>query len=308
MLTSLHTSRAGRRPGLRARRGLTLIELMMVLVILGLIGTAMTKLLVQQGRTFSLQQAQRESRIVSRNALGILLSELRMAQDTAAVDSVGINGAAVRVELPYAFGISCGNSGGFTIVRLAPLDSLVQASAVAAGYRWRDAATGRWKTTAGTLSIADADAGQLAVCTAASIGADTIQGRAGKTVAILPAAMNGGTAIAAGTPIFMYQKVVYKFAPSAAYPQGNGLYRKPSGGTEEELLGPFDTTSRFNYYVPNSDNATATAPVDLSTIRGLELVLNGESTRSAPSASTGKAEPAVSRVTTGVFFKNTRRF
>ncbi|HEY0997186.1 MAG TPA: type II secretion system protein, partial [Gemmatimonadaceae bacterium] len=262
-------TRSSERTTLRPRRGLTLIELMMVLVILGLIGTALTKLLVQQGRTFSLQQAQRESRVVSRNALGILLTELRMAQDSAAIDSVGTNGAAVRIELPFSFGISCGNSGGATIVRLAPVDSLVQASAVAAGYRWRDAATGRWKTTAGTFSLATADAGQLAVCTAASIGADTIQGRVGRTVAIQPAAMNGATAIAAGTPIFVYQKVVYKFAASTAYPQGNGLYRKPSGGTEEELLGPFDTTSRFNYYVPNSDDATGTAPTNLATIRGL---------------------------------------
>lgn len=304
MLTSC---RAPRRARLAARPGLTLIELMMVLVILGVIGTALTKLLVQQGRTFSLQQAQRESRIVSRNALGILLSELRMAQDSAAIDSVGTNGAAVRIELPYSFGISCGNSGGSTIVRLAPVDSLVQATSVPAGYRWRDAGTGRWKTTAGTFSVATADAGQLAVCTAASIGADTIQGRAGRTVAIQPAAMNGATAIAAGTPIFVYQKVVYRFAASTAYPQGNGLYRRPSGGTEEELLGPFDASSRFNYYVPNSDNATAAAPANLATIRGLELVLNGESTRSAPSA-TGTVQPAVSRVTTGVFFKNTRSF
>jgi prepilin-type N-terminal cleavage/methylation domain-containing protein len=308
MLTSMQPRRAPAHPTRRARRGLTLIELMMVLVILGLIGTAMTKLLVQQGRTFSLQQAQRESRIVSRNALGILLSELRMAQDSAAIDSVGTNGAAIRIELPYSFGISCGNSAGSTIVRLAPVDSLVQATAVAAGYRWRDATTGRWKTTAGTFTMATADAGQLAVCTAASIGADTIQGRAGRTVAIQPAAMNGATAIAAGTPIFVYQKVVYKFAASTAYPQGNGLYRKPQGGTQEELLGPFDASSRFRYFVTTSDNATSTTPTNLDLIRGLELVLNGESTRNAPSASTGKVEPAVSRVTTAVFFKNTRSF
>lgn len=292
----------------RVRRGLTLIEMLVTVVMLGLVGTALTRLLIQQGRNFSAQQARRGAQLVSRNSLGIMLSELRMAQDTNTVDSVGTNGSAVRLELPIAFGISCGNSGGVTVARFAPIDSLTQAEAIPAGYRWRNSTNGVWTTTAGSFTATTADVATTAVCTLAGIRADTIMGRVGRTLALTPAAMNGGTAVPVGTPIFLYQKVTYSFEPSTAYRQGRGLFRQVQGGTKQELLGPFDTTARFRYYVRNSDAATANAPASLAAIRGLEIVLNGRSETDAVSLSTGTLGPVVSRVTTGVLFKNTRQF
>ncbi len=294
-------------PRRRARAGMTLVEIMIVLIILGIIGTALTKLLLQQGRSFSAQQAQRNARIVSRNALGIMLGELRMAQDVSAIDSVGADGSAIRIELPYALGISCGTVGAATVVRFATVDSVVQATALPNGFRWRQASDGVWQPRpAGTFSATVADVGQRAACAAAQIGSVTVHGDTGAIMALQPAVPIASAP--AGTPIFLSQKVVYRFAPSTAYAQGLGLYRQVIGGSDVELLGPFHSSSRFNYYLSNNLAATAVAPATLGDIRGLELVLNGLSEKDAPNLGTGRVGQVVSRVRTGVMFKNTRSY
>jgi hypothetical protein len=52
--------------------------------------------------------------------------------------------------------------------------------------------------------------------------------------------------------------------------------------------------------VNNNAVAQAAVPADLSTVRGLELVLNGASDRAA----SGTAAPKIATTTTSVFFEN----
>ena len=57
---------------MRNRHGFTLVELMIVMVISALVGTAIVKLFVSQAQFFDRQARSRESRTVSRGALNVL--------------------------------------------------------------------------------------------------------------------------------------------------------------------------------------------------------------------------------------------
>ena len=69
-------------------------------------------------------------------------------------------------------------------------------------------------------------------------------------------------------------------------------------------MAPFDTASRFRFYVSGSDVSTIAPPALKTDIRGLDLVLAARSPRATSNDSTG----AFSTVTTAVFFKNVRVF
>ena len=68
----------------------------------------------------------------------------------------------------------------------------------------------------------------------------------------------------------------------------------------EEIATPFDNTARVNFYVLNAGVAQAAVPALLGNIRGLELVLNGQSERTPG----GSNAPKTANVTTSVFFEN----
>ena len=294
-----------------SRRGMTLAEVMIALVLIGIVGAMFTKMLVAQGRFYNGQHAQRTARGVARAPMNVLLSELRMVQDSGGVDAAAADGKRVRVKVPYRFGVVCGTAGGATVASMLPIDSAV--SATYAGWAWR-AVDGKYtELTAvapqGADSLRDVTGlAEEATCINAQIhkpivntaGGNTKTGRVLELRPEAPAA----TVIA---PAYLWQFVAYEFKASSAYPGRIGLFRIEADGTpaakEQELMAPFDSSARFRFFVPNKDTSQVAVPVRLADIRGLDLVLNG-----AGAAASGGAAPAVSRVTTAVFFKNVRSF
>ena len=73
-----------------------------------------------------------------------------------------------------------------------------------------------------------------------------------------------------------------------------------STGSTEELAAPFDAASKFHFFVLSNQTSQVNPPVDLSTLRGVELVMNGMS-ENVPSGSSAKT---LAPFTTAVFFKN----
>ena len=108
------------RTGTRRRRGFTLVEMLVTLVILGIIGGALVKLVTVQGRFSQTQMALRSARNVSRDAMNIMLTDLRMVQDSGGL--VAASRDSVTVRIPLAFGLVCSTSGG-TTVALLPADA-----------------------------------------------------------------------------------------------------------------------------------------------------------------------------------------
>lgn len=295
------------------RRGFTLIEIITSLAILGIIGLAFVRLVVSQARFTEGQMALRNARSVSRNAMNIMLTDIRMVQDSGGLLFAARDSVTMRV--PVAFGLLCANVAGSTTISLLPIDSAQTALGQYAGWAYRDSASGKfvYNNAGSPIPFNSLVTGTTTTCTnnAIVLGQQqpgiqpvTFLGRTGKIVALTDPTVI--TTPNHGWPVFLYQEVTYRFQGSTAYPGRVGLFRKvktnvPTAPIVDEIIAPFDTSAKFRFYVLNADAAVNAAPSDLSTVRGLELVLAG----SSPRAQQGK-KSAEQALVTGVFFKNRR--
>jgi hypothetical protein len=291
---------------------MTLAEVLIALLLIGLVGAMFTKMLVAQGRFFNAQYLQRSARSVSRAPMNILLSELRMVQDRGGVADAQADGKRVRLKVPYRFGVVCGSAGGATVAVMLPVDSAV--SATYAGWAWR-AVDGTYTEVAapdplGADSVRDVtDGAAEATCAAARIHKPVVTTAGGTTKTGRTLELRPEGAAPTVSPAFLWQYVAYEFKASTAYPDRIGLYRIEADGTpaakEVELMAPFDTSARFRFFVPDQDTSQIEVPATLATIRGLDLILNGAA---AGTTAPGGTKPAVNKLTTAVFFKNVRTF
>lgn len=301
-----------------ARRGFTLVEILTSLAILGIIGLAFVRLITSQARFTEGQMAGRNARTVSRNAMNIMLTDLRMVEDNGGL--VAASRDSVTVRVPVAFGLLCANTGGLATMQILPVDSAMVEFGYYSGWAFRDSTSGLFTyNVAGTPApLNSIAAGTATTCTDSTVVAGiqgpgilpmsytTSQGSARSTRVIqVSDPISAGTPNA-GWPIFLFQQITYRFSGSTAYPNRVGLFRKvrannAAGVVVDEIIAPFDTSSKFRFYVLNADAAQDAPPVDLNTVRGLELVLAG----SSPRAEHGKQNQTQGLVT-GVFFKNRR--
>jgi type II secretory pathway pseudopilin PulG len=272
---------------LKNRAGYTLTETIIALVLTAIIGAAVTGVFVTHSRFFDTQEKQVFARGVSRTAMNMMLSELRMVEQGNGV--VMVTDKLVSVRAPYALGVVCGSSGTLTISRF-PTDPSMLNTAVYTGYAYR-LPSGDYQYVTGGPAPTN---GGGAVCTSAGIGVIDEGSGDGRAVQI---SFVPSPAPSAGTPVFFYQLVTYEFKASAAVPGAIGLYRQDATGTEEEILAPFDTTAGFRFYMDDTSPATATIPSGPPyDIKGLEVTLDGLSERGPDR----QRAPLV----TSVFFKN----
>ena len=277
----------------RARRGFTIIELLVGMVIFAIVGTLFTRLLTVQGKFFDRQGMGNAARNVSRASLNRVVSDFRMIEATGGV--VAASPTSLTIRIPYAIGAVCATQAGVTHISILPVDSMSYVKAGFFGYAWRNFATGAYTYVEAGASEAP---GTAAVCTAQNI--TTVPG--GQVIALQPATpVNAGL----GTPIFLYAKVRYEFKASTAVPGKLGLWRTqiaPNGAeSTEELVSPFAATAKWRFFVANGGSvAQDVAPAQLSDMRGLELHLDGTSEYTAPGMTAYESAP----FTTAVFFKN----
>lgn len=274
------------------RRGFTLVELLVTILVTGIIGVAVTRLFLSQARFYDQQAQLRRARFVSRTAINAALSDLRMVEPTGGVVSAAPT--AVTLRVPYAIGTVCANTAGQTTLSVWPVDSTTYAAAGFSGYAWRDELGNYSYVEAGAAIVPD----DPASCTAANV---TVlpQGRVVAVRPALPAALPPVTAV--GTPVLLLQQMRYEFKSSVALPGRVALWRTIlRTGQGDELVAPFDTTAKFRFFVAGSDTAQDAAPAALGDLRGLELDLDAESER----APEGTAAPKRARAVTAVFFNN----
>jgi prepilin-type N-terminal cleavage/methylation domain-containing protein len=290
-MRSLHRTRFLRT----ARRGFSLPELLVGMVLLAIVAVLFTRLLVSQARFYDMQSQSNAARNVSRGPINRVVSDLRMVEAEGGV--IAASPTAVTVRVPYAIGVVCQTVGNpsETEVTLLPVDSVMYNAPGFYGYAWRDNATGHYSyvesgAAAGPKQVSGA-------CTSAGITNLTNGPRVSLTPA-LPAAAT------LGTPVLLFRRIKYEFKTSQLVPGTLGLFRtvinQNGSTTTEELAAPFAPTASFGFYTVSSPNVSATAPADLSTLRGFQLRLDGMSERT-PS---GKAVKAITPFTTAVFFKN----
>lgn len=271
------------RPAARARRGFSLVELIITVVLVAIIGAAAGRMLMSQTRFYSRLAGQMDARSVTRSARNIIQTELSMVEAGGGV--VAASNDSIRVRLPYAWGLFCSSS---TMMRL-PVDSAMYAMASYAGYALKDT-TGNGPYTY-TSSVTEPSAGSAADCTTtASITAPTN----GAYLSLSPAVV-----ATAGSPMLLYQVITYTFGASAIVPGKRGLFRRVANGVAEEILAPFDTSAKFRYYNLYADTAQTTVPT-LANIRGVEVRLDAQSVN----RSGGQSAPEAVSIKTAIFFRN----
>jgi prepilin-type N-terminal cleavage/methylation domain-containing protein len=285
---------------LRRKSGFTLAEVLIVLVILGILGTALTRLMLAQSRLFQLQRAQRDARSIGRTSMNLLFSDLRMIHDGA--DAPGgvliASPETLRVRVPYAMGLVCGSGTGATTVNMLPTDSAARAMSTYGGWAWRGRVSGRYTYVPDTQSTPPIVSNAPSLCTStAKIKADTVSGRTWVPLDLKPASTTAGQQ--PGAAMFLYQEVTYYFGPSTAYPGRLALWRRVKNGSNDELVAPFDPSARFKFFVRNVDTSTVTPPAILDSLVGVSLVL----TAASPSDMPGRTAEQ-SKMETAVLFRN----
>jgi prepilin-type N-terminal cleavage/methylation domain-containing protein len=293
-----------------SRRGFTLIELMLSLIVSAVVGAALVRIVLSQARYMDQQEAWRVARSVGRSGVNRLMSDLRAVEAAQGVEFAAAGGQDFTIRVPYAFGMLCSTAPNLTTVSLLPVDSAMYAAPGYSGFAWRNAA-GTYTYVAGTA--VPVSPGTPGNCTAALPAGYPIQilpaiggSPAGQTVNLahagttLPTAQPNGALV--GSIVFLYRRVRYEFKASVNIPGRTALWRTTLGfgGTTEELAAPFANTARVNFYVLNNSVPQAAVPANLGDIRGLELVLDGMSEQT-PGGTSG---PKTASVRTSVFFEN----
>jgi hypothetical protein len=284
-------NRLAQRAVTSSRRGVSIAELIVGIVILAIVGMALARVLNSQARYFSHQKASNLARNVSRGPLNRVVSDLRMVEALGGV--ISASDTVLLVRVPYAMGIVCAKVDPYTHISLLPVDSAMYETPGFSGYAWRNGEGVYRYVETGSPSIA---AGDLATCNAAGI--TTLTSDLAKVIKITPA-LNDTASV--GTPVFLFREIKYEFKASGAVPGLRGLFRTVvAAGASEELAAPFDKASKFRFFVMNSLVSQQDPPADLSTLRGIELLMNGMSEK-IPSGSLARTSAPF---TTAVFFKN----
>ena len=277
---------------IRGRRGFVLAELLVAMIIAAIIGVSLTQLVISQSRFVALQSAIMQARGGARAALNVMSSDFRMVGDSGLVAATP---ESVTVRVPYAYGVSCLQAAGKTVVSLLPSDSASFFSATMSGYAWRDS-TGKYvfvqpATVATSLWF---------LCswpfTTPSITTLSASGWSPSVVAVGP----NDPRTPPGTVIYLYQLIQYAFAPSGQLPGRIGLWRTVvSTGERDELVAPFDSSAAFQF-LDSTYTAYATPPANLNQVKGLRLLLVSASEQPPE----GRTLPMKFNLTTNVVFRN----
>jgi prepilin-type N-terminal cleavage/methylation domain-containing protein len=278
------------------RRGFTLVEMLISMIVLAIVGAGLVQMVMSQGRFMDHQEASRSSRAVSRVSLNRLFAEVRTVEAVGGVEAAAAGGTDFTLRVPYAYGIMCATNGTTTTLSLLPVDSAMYGAPGFSGFAWRDA-NGVYQYVTAGVSLSATGVGP---CTAANITTlPSINGSpAGRTVNV------GGTVNPVppvGTIFFLFRRIRYEFKTSTLVPGRVGLWRTlVTPGTAEELTAPLANTARVRFYVDYGTTAQAAVPGTLASIRGLEFQLDGQSEQ----APRGSAAPITTSLNTSIFFNN----
>lgn len=270
------------------RRGFTLTELMVGTLVMGIVGLALTQMMINDSRFVSRIEAMTNARQSARAALNTMSVELRM------VSTGGLLGAetdSIVVRAPYGFGVLCPKSGIYRYAAMVPGDSITYVSSIAEGIGWRSDTFGTY-TQHDLISVVEAPSADWPICSGA--GYNILPD--GRVMRLLIAS----DTLSEGTIFYLHHTITYWFAASAVLPGQRALWREIAPNPAEELLAPFDDDARFQFYVTGSTTPLSTPPADLSTVVGLDLRLIG----AAEFTPQGATEPPSFELRTRVNFLN----
>jgi prepilin-type N-terminal cleavage/methylation domain-containing protein len=291
------------------RRGFTLVELLLSLIVTAIVGAALIRMVLGQARFMDQQEAWRGARSVARGSINRLLSDLRVVEAKGGVTAAVAGGQDFTVRVPYAFGIICSFAANTAVLSMLPVDANMYNAVGYSGFAIR-ADNGDYTYYPSTVTNAAPPGTGNGTCIAPGAPDQPIQtgitmngSPNGQVIQVTGNVVNFNPVPKKGQIVFLYRRIRYRFGPSGIFAGRTGLFRTPLDGgiaAQEEIAAPFAPTARVNFYVLNNAVAQAAVPAQLSDIRGFELVLDGMSER----APQGSATYKTASVRTSVFFEN----
>lgn len=286
----------------QSRRGVTLVELLIAMLVAIILGGALVSLMMSMSRFQEREAGLRSARSAGRSAVNTLVTELRMVDPEWGVESASATSVTVRV--PYAMGLICASTLVLHTILLFPVDSVAVAQPGLSGFASRGAGGAMSPFTAGlTLAFQGSVPG---ACSSAGIQAIPTPANAPNAGSRpVTVAGVGLPILPVGTPVMLYRRVRYYFGASGqpGLTGRTALWRDflddAVGATE--LAGPFDASAAFRFYNLAATAAQTGVP-PLGDIRGFEFFLPGESDRTART----RSAPEQADMTTSVFFVNRR--
>jgi prepilin-type N-terminal cleavage/methylation domain-containing protein len=276
---------------MKNRAGFTLVEVMIALTLTAVLGAAFMGAFASQSRFFDHQEKVGAARAVSRGALNIMMSEMRMIERGGGVVPTPTN-TRIELRVPYVFGMACESLTGVMTISALPADRTGVENLDISGYAYR-MANGTYTYVDIPAVVASVPVAGAVTCAAKGVGLPPN----GDYLTVTGTVANGTPP--PGTLVFLYHKVTYEFAPSEII-SGLALFRQVDGQADpEELIAPFDANARFRFFVNDAATAQDAVPATLSDITGLEIVLDALSERPNGDG-THQSVP----LTTAVHFKN----
>jgi prepilin-type N-terminal cleavage/methylation domain-containing protein len=295
---------------LLARRGFTLIELMVALVLLGLVSTAVYKVLVNNQRMYLAQTQTIDLQQNIRAAAAILPAEFREL-DAADGDITGMGPDSIRMRAMRQLSLICatpvlgGGIGQITLtVRTTPIYGSRQT------FSSGDSILVYWEGDPTTRSDDKWLPAQLQKAPDPGFCSDsTVATRPAYVLTLQPQWINDPTlnragAILNGSPVRGYDKVVYRTYQAA---DGNwylGQRFPAQGGTIQPIVGPLTGSNGVTFTYYDTAGAATIVPTQVALI---DIVLRARTVSPIRSGGTGVQDFKVDSVVTRVALRNNPR-
>ncbi|MGH7672328.1 MAG: prepilin-type N-terminal cleavage/methylation domain-containing protein [Gemmatimonadales bacterium] len=287
------------------RRGFTLVELLVALVLFGVVSTAIYRVLVNNQRIYQAQTQRIDLQQNIRAAVSILPAELREL-DAADGDLIAMSPTAITVRAPRQLGIICGAPViGPLVGNVAPVTMLIRTPLY--GSRNLNPATDQllvyYEGNQGATNDDGWLIGSITQDLAAGNCADGFNSPAWQYVASLRFGVNQVAItgnIPNGAPVRGFEPVTY-----SVYQAADGrwyLGYQAGGGTTQPLIGPVRDANGVLFEYFTSTGAATTVPVQVAQIR---ITLWGQTAQLVHKA--GARDYVTDSIVTTVALRNNRR-
>ena len=241
------------------RRGFSLVEMVIVMVLAGIVSTAAITMFSTQNRLNATMTALGESQENARSAVQVASAELRSATGGAVVTA---RGDRLVLRMPLVVGMICGQVNPQIKAIYFPLGGQpVDLDVDVDGYAYR-ATTGEWNSGY-RVRRSDGFRGQASRVQCSSQG----NGSAGTDADYATLRVGGEV----GNAVMLYREVSYYFAPSGLDGTRRAFFRA-RGSEAVELAQGFSTGTRFEYQLADTTWRTSLLAPDIPRVKAIRLV------------------------------------